>query len=72
MIVVLRNQLKRVSELNAPLVHSVNPKKKFSVKFATAGLLATLFTGVNYYFQNFVADKENERQKSLIERVSND
>jgi hypothetical protein len=69
MNLALRNQLKRLTEL-AP--YSGQTQSRISMKSVTAGVIATLVTGVNYYFQNFVADKENERQKQLIERVSND
>ncbi len=66
MKLILRNQLVQSNQGSTILVPK--PVSKVLLSLALAGVVA----GVNWYFQNFIADQDNQRQRQLIERVSNE
>ena len=66
MKLILRNQLVQSNQGSKIVVPK--PVSKVLLSLALAGVV----TGVNWYFQNFIADQDNQRQRQLIERVSNE
>ena len=66
MKLILQNQLVQWNQGSTNVVPK--PVAKFLLSFALAGVV----TGVNWCFQNFIADQDNQRQRQLIERVSNE
>ena len=66
MKLILRNQL--VQTTQGQIVSVRRPATRIFLSLTLAGVVS----GVNWYFQNFIADQDNERQRQLIERVSND
>lgn len=65
MKLILRNQI--VKSVRGQSFKNQS-SSRLVVSFALAGAIA----GVNYYFQNYIANEENQRQNQLIERVSNE
>lgn len=66
MKLILRNQLVQTNQGSVIVVPK--PVSKVFLSLALAGVV----TGVNWYLQNFIAYQENQRQRQLIERVSNE